>query len=211
MKPRERIEVEHLGREALVLNADVGKRRRRNRAGNIRLIEQSFVENGCEVVQPLDVLVEELVVYAPELLEAVGTLFALDAKEFLAQALRRGGEGRDALRRERVLSNAHLLSGGDDGLEHGVLSERVAVGATGGEAGQGGQGGATARLSHAQRELRGSMRQFNPAQLSHMRQFNPARLSHALMGHRSRNDARPLAEPSRGTVPYLDRSPNRER
>lgn len=125
MKPRERIEVEHLGRKALVLNADVGKRRRRNRAGNIRLIEQAFVENGCEVVQPLDVLVEELVVYTPELLEAVGTLFALDAKEFLAQALRRGGEGRDALRRERVLSNAHLLSGGDDGLEHGVLSERA--------------------------------------------------------------------------------------
>ena len=125
LKPRERVEVEHLGREALVLNADVGKRRRRNRAGNIRLSELPFVENGREAVQPLDVLDEELVVYAPELLEAVGTLLALDAKEFLAQALRCGGEGRDALRRERVLRYAHLLSGGDDGLEHGVLSERA--------------------------------------------------------------------------------------
>ena len=76
-------------------------------------------------MQPLDVLVEELVVYAPELLEAVGTLFALDAKEFLAQALRRGEEGRDTLRCERVLRYAHLLGGGDDGLEHGVLSERA--------------------------------------------------------------------------------------
>ena len=81
-----------------------------------------------------------------------------------------------------------------------------------------------ARLSHARRTMHGSfprfhrhmrqfhpVRQFHPAQLSHMRQFHPARLSHVLMGCRSRSDARPFAEGVRGTVPYLDRSPNRER
>ena len=122
LQPGERVEVEHLGSKASVLDAHVGEDGGGDERRDGGIVESGLIAHGLEAVEQLDVLGKQGVVHVPKPAEPFRAFVSLDAPELAEELLRLPGKRRDTARCERIARDAHLLGGGDDDLEHNVLS-----------------------------------------------------------------------------------------